>query len=162
MYKIFIDGSTKIKNQKNTNNIGGFGYVVYNEEGHIIDAYSERAFNTTNNRMELMALYAVIQKYGVDSVFSPNISTVYTDSAYAMNCLISWSDTWRKNDWMTLSGKPVENQDIIIPMYETYWNDHFILIEKCKGHSGIEGNELADKLATGEITPEEVMEKYGN
>jgi ribonuclease HI len=30
-----------------------------------------------------------------------------------------------------------------------------------KGHAGDKWNELADQLATGKITPEEVMKIYG-
>ena len=40
-------------------------------------------------------------------------------------------------------------------------NTHNVNINYCKGHNGIEGNELADKLATGEISAEEVLNKYG-
>lgn len=159
MYTIYCDGSTRIKNKKGIDNIGGFGYVVYNDSGYIIDAYSEQVKNTTNNRMELQALYEVIKKYGSDSIFGAN--KVYTDSAYAMKCITEWSDTWNRNGWITSKGNPVENQDLIKQIYDLYWNDHFIVIEKCSGHNGIEGNELADKLATGAITAEEVLEKYG-
>lgn len=155
MFTIYTDGSTRIKNQKNTNNIGGFGYVVYNELGEIVDAYSEQVENTTNNRMELMALYSVIKKYGCESIFGAH--RVYTDSVYAMKCITEWGKNWEKNGWITSRKQPVENLDIIKPMYELYWNDHFIVIEKCDGHSGIEGNEIADKLATGEITAEEIL-----
>ncbi len=159
MHTIYCDGSTRIKNKKGAENTGGFGYVVYDESGYVVDAYSEQVQNTTNNRMELMALYKIIENYGSASIFGASV--VYTDSAYAMNCINEWASTWEKNNWINSKGQPVENQDIIKPMYSLYWNDHFIVIKKCSGHSGIEGNELADKLATGAITPEEVLEKYG-
>lgn len=155
MLTIYCDGSVKIKNKKGVDNIGGFGYVVYNEDNKIIDAYSEQVKNTTNNRMELMALYEVIKKYGCESIFGAHL--VYTDSAYALKCLTEWSPIWEKNGWTNSKNQQVENLDIIKPMYELYWNNHFIVVEKCKGHIGIEGNELADKLATGEIKPEEIM-----
>lgn len=155
MFTIYTDGSTRIKNKKGENNIGGFGYVVYDDKtGYIVDAYSEQIQNTTNNRMELQALYEVIKKYGSDSIFGANI--VFTDSAYVMKCITEWADTWCKNNWKTSKGTPVENLDLIKPMYDLYWRDHFIVIKKCDGHSGIEGNELADKLATGTLTAEEV------
>ena len=154
MYTIYCDGSTRINNQKGVDNIGGFGYVVYDNSGYIVDTYSEQVQNTTNNRMELMALYKVIEKYGTDSIFGAN--KVYTDSTYAMKCITEWGDIWNRNGWINSKKKPVENKDIIKPMYDLYWNNHFIVIEKCSGHSGIEGNELADKLASGLLTAEEV------
>ena len=134
---------------------GGFGVVVLDDNEKPITYHSERYENTTNNRMELQAIYEVMKKYGSDSIFGANL--VYTDSVYAMKCLTEWADTWDKNNWRTSKGTPVENQDLIKPMYELYWKDHFIVIKKCDGHSGIEGNELADKLATGELTADQIL-----
>ena len=45
--------------------------------------------------------------------------------------------------------------------YEFTVNQHFkINLHLIKGHSEILGNELADKLATGEKTVKEVIDEY--
>lgn len=158
MLTIYTDGSTREKNQRGASNKGGFGYVVY-ENGNIIDAYSEQIENTTNNEMELMALVNVIERFGTEDTWG--CPEVYSDSMYAINCLTNWADNWELNNWYRSNGKPVENLALIQKGHALLKsNTHNVNISYCKGHSGIEGNELADKLAVGEITAEEVLLKY--
>lgn len=154
--KIYVDGSTKVQNKRGVENIGGFGYVAFDTKtNYIIDAYSKTQKNTTNNEMELFALYYAIAHYGTrDSWDCP---TIYSDSQYAINCATVWSEKWAANNWLTFSKKPIENKSTIISIYKLLQSGKFnVNIEYCKGHSGILGNELADKLATGEMTREEV------
>ena len=152
MYTIWCDGSTRINNTKGADNIGGFGFVVYNELGDIIDMYSEQVNNTTNNRMELSAIIKVIEKYGTQDPWEQ--PDVYTDSQYALMALTVWAQSWERNGWQRPGGKEVENLDLIQYGYKLL-NDgnHYINLIKCSGHIGIEGNEIADKLATGILTP---------
>ncbi len=159
MITIYTDGSTREKNQRGASNKGGYGYVVY-DDNIIIDAYSEQVENTTNNEMELMALIAVIEKYGTEEDWG--CPEVYSDSMYAINCLTNWAYTWELNNWYRANGKPIENLALVQKGYSLLKsNTHNVNINYCKGHNGIEGNELADKLATGEISAEEVLNKYG-
>ena len=62
MIKIFTDGSTREgKNQRGAKNKGGFGVVIMNEdESEIYYSFSYQTENTTNNRMELQALYEAL------------------------------------------------------------------------------------------------------
>jgi ribonuclease HI len=155
MLKIYCDGSTKIKNQKGVDNKGGFGYIVYKND-KIIDAYSEQVNNTTNNEMELTALINVIKKYGTEDPW--DAPTIYSDSRYATQSLTKWIYTWSSNNWKTSTRQPVENLELIKEGYKLLQSGKYnVNIEYCKGHNGIIGNELADKLAKGEITPEEVL-----
>lgn len=161
MLTIYTDGSTRINNKRGVNNIGGYGYIVYNKDNEIIDAYSEQVENTTNNRMELMALLSVIKKYGTEDTW--DCPTVFTDSQYALMCFTSWGSTWKTNGWVRSNGEKIENLDLIqegINLIES--GKYNVNIQKCSGHNGIEGNELADKLATGKIMPKEIinMEYY--
>ena len=153
--KIFCDGSTRISNKKNTNNIGGYGYIVYNDN-IIIDAFSEQRNNTTNNEMELTALVTVIEKYGTNDAW--NCPTIYTDSQYAIKCLTVWGQKWAVNDWKKSDGQIIENLKLIQKGYNLLSDGkHCVNIEYCKGHNGIEGNELADKLATGTMAIKEIF-----
>ena len=154
--KIFCDGSTRISNKKGTNNEGGFGYVAFDSEtNYIIDAYSKQVKNTTNNEMELFALYYAIAHFGTKDEW--NCPEIYSDSQYAINCATIWGPRWVANDWRKSDGKPVENQKIIYAILQLLNSGNFhVNINYIKGHSGILGNELADKLATGTMTAEEV------
>ena len=152
-YPLKIKNKTRLKND----------YYIHrrkHKREKFIDAYSEQVENTTNNEMELMALIAVIEKYGTEDDWG--CPEVYSDSMYAINCLTNWAYTWELNNWYRANGKPIENLALVQKGYSLLKsNTHNVNINYCKGHNGIEGNELADKLATGEISAEEVLNKYG-
>ena len=134
MFTIYTDGSTRIKNQKNTNNIGGFGYVVYNELGEIVDAYSEQVENTTNNRMEMKAvilsLKSIQQK--VDSI------TIVSDSQYVIGCA---TKGWKRKKNVDLW----EEYDKAFEYASQFCSD--IKFEWVHGHTGDRYNEMVDILA---------------
>ena len=75
---------------------------------------------------------------------------IYSDSAYAINSLSSWKNNWKKNGWLKSDGKVPENLDLIkaYDSVEKFINVKFI---KVKAHNGNYYNELADKLARGEV-----------
>jgi len=101
---------------------------------------------TTNNRMELMA---VMQ--GLLALKEPCNVSVHTDSAYIHNAFEKgWIIAWQNNGWKRADKKPVENQDLwkqIINLTK----DHNVSWHKVKGHSDDEMNNLCDKLAREEI-----------
>lgn len=99
--------------------------------------------------MELSAILAVMFKYGQKPPLPP--PKVYSDSAYAINTLTNWMFTWAKTGWTKADGQTPENLDLIRSYYEFYQKGYRIDLIKVKGHSGVEFNELADKLAKGEI-----------
>lgn len=156
MKTVYCDGSTTIKNKKGFPNKGGFGYVAYDESGYIIDAYSEQTTNTTNNEMELKALITALKRFGTSDPWE--CPTIYSDSQYAIKCLFTWGQQWKYNGWKRSNGEPIENLALIKKGLALINSGNYIAeVQYCKGHSGIVGNELADKLATGEMTPEEVF-----
>ena len=154
MLVIYTDGSCS-KNGSINNN-GGFGVVVVKDE-HLIATYSKMSQNTTNNKEELKAiLYALIQ-YGDE----PNV-VVYSDSNYCVNTFTKWMYSWQRNGWKKADNKTPENLDLIKTYYDlTTTGERTIDLRKIQGHSGHIWNELADQLATGKISPEEAMKKYG-
>jgi ribonuclease HI len=96
---------------------------------------------TTNNRMELMA---VIQ--ALETLKRPCRVRAITDSQYVMKGVTEWMQGWKKRGWRTASRKPVANRDLwerldaAIQRHEVEW-------EWVRGHTGQEGNERADQLA---------------
>ena len=62
----------------------------------------------------------------------------------------SWIDGWAAHGWKNSKKQTVENLDLVKNIYEIL--QRFFVrpeIQKCEGHQGDLGNELADALATG-------------
>lgn len=151
---VYVDGSC-VGNGKD-NNTGGFGVVEVNSNDKVVFAYSEQSTNTTNNREELKAILYALKKYGQIGNFFTIV--VYSDSNYCIQTLTEWMYGWQRNGWIKSDGKPPENLDLIQEYYDYVVNKKYsIELRKVKGHVGHYGNELADKLATGKISPEEVI-----
>ena len=128
-------------------NPGPGGYAVVSlEENELVYSYVEDFPNTTNNRMELMAILHVMKLAAEDK---ENDYLVYSDSAYAINSITNWIYSWARNGWMNSKKKQVENIDLMQEIYQyvKFPMSNFKL-EKVHGHDGLLGNELADALAS--------------
>ena len=137
---IYSDGSASPNPGK-----GGFGVVVLSDVEEYITCYSKHCDITTNNAEELKAIIWALYNYGGCN------PVVYSDSAYAINSLTVWKDNWKMNGWLKSDGKPPENLELI-KAYDRLWADGFrIQLKKVKGHSNNKWNDMADKLAKGEI-----------
>ena len=96
---------------------------------------------TTNNRMELMA---VIQ--GLSALQRACEVTLTSDSTYVLKGIQEWMPNWKKRGWKTASKKPVKNVDLwqqldqLVALHTIDW-------QWVKGHSGHTENEIADQLA---------------
>ena len=106
-------------------------------------------------------------KYGVN-INNPlygfnnyDIPIVYSDSNYCVQTFNDWMFRWAALNWIKSDGKTPENLDLIQAYFEHYQKGYRIDLKKVKGHSNNKWNELADKLATGKITTEEVYNIYG-
>ena len=122
---------------------GGWGAVL-RHDGHEKQLFGGEK-NTTNNRMELMAVIKALQalKYKCQV-------TLFTDSKYLLQGINDWLPGWKKNNWKTAAKKAVKNQDLWQSLDEQVQR-HEIDWHWVKGHSGDPGNELADKLANDGI-----------
>lgn len=122
---------------------------------------------TTNNRMELTACIqalrfldmVVLNKYFVDkkNFGKEFFVTIKTDSQYVKKGITEWIENWQKNNWKNANKKPVLNKelwqqflDIKNTINGKLSENNFpeIKFEYVAGHMGIEGNEIADELAT--------------
>ena len=101
--------------------------------------------DTTNNRMELMA---VIE--GLKALKRPCKVDIYSDSAYVVNAFDQdWIGKWVKNGWKNSAKAEVANSDL--------WKEligltakHTVTFHKVKGHSDNEFNNRCDELAVAE------------
>lgn len=153
MITVYVDGSCR-----GNPGPGGFGVIVV-EDDVVIEAYSYRCEKTTNNREEMKAIIYALENYGATDgdFFCP---IVYSDSSYCVNSFTSWIDGWKARGWTRAGNKKLENLDLI-QIYDSLRKDYKIDLRKIKGHDGELYNELADALATGRMSPEEVLREYG-
>jgi ribonuclease HI len=96
----------------------------------------------TNNRMELMA---AIQALNI--LIEPCNVRLCTDSKYVLDGITKWVAGWQRNGWKNASKQPVRNADLWHDLIEATAR-HEIDWQWVKGHSGHEGNERADTLAS--------------
>lgn len=142
---------------------GGCGAVILTSWDHTVEnavlteAWQAECAKTTNNREELKAILYVMEHYGKKFP----CPLVYSDSAYSVNSLTKWIWGWKEKGWVRAGNKPVENLDLMKKYDQLFELGHRIELRKVSGHSGVKWNEVADQLATGKITPEEVKAKYG-
>jgi ribonuclease HI len=122
---------------------GGWG-VSLRYNGSIKNLYGAEA-ETTNNRMELMA--AIV---GLESLTRPCNVIVYTDSKYVLEGITSWMVNWKSRGWKTATKKPVKNVELWQRL-DAATDSHDISWQWIKGHTGDEGNEMADALANQAI-----------
>jgi ribonuclease HI len=101
--------------------------------------------NTTNNRMEMMA---VIE--GLKALQKPCLVRVHSDSAYIINAFTQgWIDNWIRRGWKKADKKPVENQDLWRDMMQAM-ERHTVEWVKVKGHSDDVLNQRVDEQAVME------------
>ena len=148
---IYTDGSC-LGNGKEQNT-GGFGVVVLDNNENLLYTYSKQSADTSYNREELKAIFYAFLNHGVkeENDWNNNIPIVYSDSNYCVQTFNDWMFRWARNNWIKSDKKIPENLDLIQAYYEWYQKGYRIDLRKVKGHAGQSGNELADKLATGEI-----------
>lgn len=97
--------------------------------------------DTTNNRMEMMAVIAALE-----ALSRPCLVKVTTDSQYVMKGMMEWLPSWKKRNWQTAAKKPVKNVDLWQRL-EIAANSHKLQWEWVRGHQGHPENERADQLA---------------
>ena len=126
-------------------NPGRGGWGVFLKCNSMEKELSGHESNTTNNRMELRAAIEALKALKKQSKMA-----IYTDSKYVKDGITSWVANWKKNGWQTAAKKPVKNVDLWQELEEIQ-QQHVVSWHWVKGHSGNEGNDRADLLATSAI-----------
>lgn len=99
------------------------------------------AEETTNNRMEMMAVIKALEAVKLKAKIE-----IYTDSKYVMDGITQWIAGWKARGWKTAAKKPVKNQDLW-QQIDSLVCAHDVKFYWVKGHSGHPENERADQLA---------------
>ncbi len=115
---------------------GGYGIVLLS--GKHRKELSQGYRNTTNNRMELMAVIVALEALKIPG---SNV-TVYSDSKYVVDAV---EKRWVFN-WVAKRFKGKKNSDLWLRFLKVY-EKHNVKFEWIKGHANILLNERCDQLA---------------
>lgn len=124
---------------------GGWAFVAI-ENGKPI--HSEKGFEpvTTNNRMEIQAVIEALTWMQANNL---SHAKLHTDSSYCEKGANEWRHKWRRNDWKR-GEAPIPNADLWRAISAIL--DAFpITLKWVRGHSGVAGNEHADRLAAAAL-----------
>ncbi len=101
--------------------------------------------NTTNNRMELLAVINALQALKESCIIN-----LYTDSQYVAGAFNNgWLENWENKNWTKSRGE-IKNLDLWKKLSEEC-KKHNITFIRVKGHSDNELNNRCDQLARKEI-----------
>lgn len=134
MVEIYTDGACKGNPGK-----GGWGVYIKEDSGNV--ELFGGAPNTTNNKMELMAVFQALSYFK-----KPTDMTIYIDSQYVQKGMTEWIHGWKKRGWISSTGEPVKNKNLWVGIDELA-KQHTIQWKWVKGHASNEGNNKADALA---------------
>jgi ribonuclease HI len=133
---IYTDGACK-------GNPGPGGWGVVLQSGAQQKELFGGELNTTNNRMEMMAVIQALQ-----ALKRPCEVTLFLDSEYVRKGITEWVHGWKVRGWKTAAKQPVKNVDLWQQLDQLVTTSgHKIDWRWVKGHAGDPGNERADELA---------------
>ena len=100
---------------------------------------------TTNNRMELMAVISALE-----ALKEPCEVTLCSDSQYVCNAISKgWARSWKKNGWRRSNKEPALNPDLWELLLQQL-DRHHVTVNWVKGHAGHPENERCDALAVAQ------------
>jgi ribonuclease HI len=134
--EIYTDGACK-------GNPGPGGWGAWLKQGTTEKEIFGGELNTTNNRMELLAVIEALT-----ALKNPCEVTLYLDSEYVRKGITEWIHGWKARGWRTAAKQPVKNVELWQRLDTLVASaGHKIVWRWVKGHSGDPGNERADGLA---------------
>ncbi|KAK4309389.1 hypothetical protein Pmani_018966 [Petrolisthes manimaculis] len=136
---VYTDGSCEF----NGRNGAKAGVGVYFGRDHPLNVSEPVKGRATNNTAEIQAA-----TYALELAKASGFSkvAVHTDSQFMINCMTSWLKNWKKKNWVKSDGEPVKNKEDLMTLDKAS-DGMAVKWVHVKGHSGHEGNEMADKLA---------------
>jgi ribonuclease HI len=141
---IYTDGSS-IPRNKFGRSCGGWAAVFVFPENQIETVGFE--VGATNNQMELQSVIEALKGIHILRNLKNWDIKIYADSAYVVNGVNDWFQSWEKNNFKTAGKKDVKNLDQWRELMSLYRKLKNVKILKIKGHSGFSGNVSADESA---------------
>ena len=124
-YDIYTDGA-----YSPSRNAGGIGFIILNSEGKKVCEFCKKYTNTTNQRMEQLAVAVALE-----SIKTASDVTIYSDSAYVVN---TYEQNWKRKC----------NNDLWDRIDKAISKHKSVKFTHVKGHAENKWNNYVDKLAT--------------
>ena len=122
---------------------GGWG-VILEYNGHIKELSGGEA-ETTNNRMEMMAVIK-----GLEALKEECVVDLYSDSKYVIEAIEKgWVWKWARQGWIKSDKKPAKNPDLWQRILDL-WAKHEVHTHWIKGHAENPWNNRCDEMAVAE------------
>ena len=147
---IFCDGACEPNPGK-----AGSGMAVY--RAGVLASLWYGAYNPagTNNTAELNALLQALMLARTEIQANKTVQ-VRSDSSYGLNAVTKWAAGWKKRGWRKADGE-IKNLEVIQELYALYQEiEDDVKLQHVSAHVGIEGNELADRMAMLAVERREV------
>ena len=101
--KIYTDGACS-----GNPGVGGWAAVFALKDD--IKVFSGNEPNTTNNRMELLAVIKAIE---IAEKRKVEKAVIYSDSSYVVNAITcGWLNLWKSKNWVNAKKEQVKNKDL--------------------------------------------------
>lgn len=137
--RIYCDGACSGNPGK-----AGSGLAIYEDEKKPVLMYGAADVMGTNNTAELKALLKALE-LALDAQHDK--VAILSDSKYSIECVVNWAYGWKAKGW-TKQGGEIKNLDLIKTAHALYDGiKEKVVISHVRGHAGVEGNELADRMA---------------
>jgi ribonuclease HI len=145
---VYTDGSCILNGKPNARG----GWAVYFPGGEFPNMAEKYTNHPTNQRCELTAIWRALQTIQ-NYLAEGGQAQLYTDSEYSIKCLMEYCRKWSQNGWLKADKKPIENRDIIEPLYLLYtqvWRN--VQIKHIRAHTGNQdkhsiANDIVDQMA---------------
>lgn len=144
-YALFTDGACR-----GNPGPGAWGVLIQDHARQIVLEASGLDTQTTNNRMELLA---VIEAAGQllnhlgQNQWEKAVLHLFSDSKYVLDGLKSWVPGWKARGWKKADNKAPENLELWQELDALLGQHKNLQYHWVKGHSGHPQNEYVDQLA---------------
>ena len=132
---IYTDGAC-------SGNPGPGGYGIILQYGAHRKELSQGFAETTNNRMELLAVITALEALKTSCAVD-----LYSDSKYVIDAIQKgWAVKWRSKNWMRTPKEKAKNPDLWERLLDLL-DYHDVTFHWVKGHAANENNNRCDELA---------------
>lgn len=121
---------------------GKMGWAAVGQLSHLSEPV--RIYGNGSGTNQMAELVAVIEAIRITP--DKEELLIITDSMYVIRSATDWRKSWENCNYVNWEGKPLSNKALIMELHRQV-DRVSVTFRHVKGHTGVEGNELADALA---------------